>query len=942
MKTIFIYVLLLLVTIAVTLKCQNYYQPLGPITYPAGQGPVHIVEVTCSGKYYDSGGPNGSFTPDKLSYLTFKPSQAGKKIRIDFVYFDIGNGANMFIHNGSGREDVYIMPYPNPNSSQAFWGATVKPETILSSADDGAITFEVISFPGGPVYPGWEANISCVDPCTAPLLTAKANGTATLYTLDNPPETIKLTANPSSSGSGCAASWVYSWSDGKKCWNGSGFFSDVAVWSANYKDITLTNISNPGTYTVRVRCTENPGCYSESKVDVSTFTPIFQDDFETNKGWQLTGEFQRDKPKGLGGVNLNADPLAAHSGQYVLGTDLTGLGAHLGDYEAGLGDRAYTATSPTIDCSTFKEVSFEYYRWLNIYGKMGGFWYGCFIDISNDNGNKWYNIFSLEMYNSLNGYQDKQWWLLNKANFTYYKPNYLDISKYADGKSQVKIRFALGPSVSGSSALFCSGWNIDDFRVVGKPVISCTPPVILAKANGVEGVYSYCSRAGGDILQLSTSTTTEGFNCNGNWTYCWSDGLKYWDGSGFNSSVEIWNNAYRNINVGVIIGTTNYKVKVKCDGSAECSSESAVSVVALKQISYITTSIGEPANGLYHNINVSWDLINTASYQLEYSFTGVDAWTQIYEGTNNSFTHNLGDKPNIPLYYRVKTFKDNLSCLWSGSSFVKYSACDNPVLSLKNPTLNSITISLSAESPVPNPATTLYSVLCINNNKYVSTDGLFSDTVIYKTRKEWGETVVKNLSENTEYCFYATAKNNSGDLSTTGEADKVCISTVSATPVNLSGYIFYDNKQNTPIAKSKVYLLTLEGKTLDSSLTDSTGFYKFINIQGGTYMLSCMPIAKWGGVNPIDALAINRYFIGLYKFVFSLRKQAADVNADLKVNPLDALIINRRFIGILSKYPSPDWLCKSNPVTLNGSDVQFDFRAICFGDIDGSHIPINK
>jgi len=52
---------------------------------------------------------------------------------------------------------------------------------------------------------------------------------------------------------------------------------------------------------------------------------IFEDDFETDNGWTLGGEFQRGAPGGLGGDYGNADPTSAHGGSYVLGVDLTGL-----------------------------------------------------------------------------------------------------------------------------------------------------------------------------------------------------------------------------------------------------------------------------------------------------------------------------------------------------------------------------------------------------------------------------------------------------------------------------------------------------------------------------------------------------------------------------------------------------------------------------------------
>lgn len=63
--------------------------------------------------------------------------------------------------------------------------------------------------------------------------------------------------------------------------------------------------------------------------NVVSQTVIFSDDFETDKGWTFTGEFERDTPSGLGGEYGEPDPGTAVSGSNVLGTDLTGEGTNL-------------------------------------------------------------------------------------------------------------------------------------------------------------------------------------------------------------------------------------------------------------------------------------------------------------------------------------------------------------------------------------------------------------------------------------------------------------------------------------------------------------------------------------------------------------------------------------------------------------------------------------
>jgi hypothetical protein len=104
-------------------------------------------------------------------------------------------------------------------------------------------------------------------------------------------------------------------------------------------------------------------------------------------------------------------------------------------------------------------------------------------------------------------------------------------------------------------------------------------------------------------------------------------------------------------------------------------------------------------------------------------------------------------------------------------------------------------------------------------------------------------------------------------------------------------------------------------------------------------MLNCRTDKAWGGVNPIDALIINRNYIGLYKFTDPLLQTAADVNGDIKINPVDALMVNRRYIGIIPKYKVSDWLFSNPSFKIDGSSVIRNIQAVCAGDVNGSYVP---
>ncbi len=89
----------------------------------------------------------------------------------------------------------------------------------------------------------------------------------------------------------------------------------------------------------------------------------FKDDFENGnaQGWTLGGEWQIDAPQGKGGSSGAPDPASAYNASGVLGHDLTGLGAHPGDYEGNVSE---AAKSPLLDSHAWTHTRMIYYRKL--------------------------------------------------------------------------------------------------------------------------------------------------------------------------------------------------------------------------------------------------------------------------------------------------------------------------------------------------------------------------------------------------------------------------------------------------------------------------------------------------------------------------------------------------------------------------------------------------
>ncbi len=181
-------------------------------------------------------------------------------------------------------------------------------------------------------------------------------------------------------------------------------------------------------------------------------------------------------------------------------------------------------------------------------------------------------------------------------------------------------------------------------------------------------------------------------------------------------------------------------------------------------VSNITASIGTPANGTAHHLNVSWNAIPGATaYNVEYSTNGV---SYISAATVNtpSYDFNAGDNPNVSYWFRVRATDGNQTCAWGTMATPRYTACDVPAVpTVNNIKTNSVDVTLAAETPVANPAITTYSIYCATTSQYVQADGTLGATEVFRTKAQWGTITVTGLSMNTQYCFNAKAKNADGD-----------------------------------------------------------------------------------------------------------------------------------------------------------------------------------
>lgn len=158
----------------------------------------------------------------------------------------------------------------------------------------------------------------------------------------------------------------------------------------------------------------------------------------------------------------------------------------------------------------------------------------------------------------------------------------------------------------------------------------------------------------------------------------------------------------------------------------------------------------------------------------------------------------------------------------------------------------------------------------------------------------------------------------------------------------LSGYYTYSNVSNTPVDSIQVILTG--NMTADTVLTNSTGYYEFLNKLDGTYQMTALIGKPWSGVNSTDALKVQRHMAELEIITDLLKLSAADVNNSGSANATDALRIKRRTLGLDTSFTKPDWLYGisgtiSNEIIFSGTDQVQNFLIICTGDVNGSNIP---
>jgi len=121
------------------------------------------TQTTCSGLFYDSGGPNGDYSNGENYIMTFYPSTTGAKLEISFNYFDVEQYYSIFGIEFGAYMEVFDGTSTSATQIGGKYFGSNSPGTVLATNAAGALTFRFRSVNSSPKS-GWEATINCIDP----------------------------------------------------------------------------------------------------------------------------------------------------------------------------------------------------------------------------------------------------------------------------------------------------------------------------------------------------------------------------------------------------------------------------------------------------------------------------------------------------------------------------------------------------------------------------------------------------------------------------------------------------------------------------------------------------------------------------------------------------------------------------------------------------------
>jgi lysyl endopeptidase len=166
---------------------------------------------------------------------------------------------------------------------------------------------------------------------------------------------------------------------------------------------------------------------------------IYEFDLDTDPQWDTQGQWAHGKPTGQGGGGVGGpDPSSGHTGDNVYGYNLSG------NYTNSMPE-TYLTTGP-LDLTNASDTELVFWRWLGIESAV---YDRAVVRVSGDGGATWNDLWS----HNGGSFNDDAW-----------VQQTFDISQFADGKPDVRIRWVMGTT---DTSVTYPGWNIDDIQIKG-------------------------------------------------------------------------------------------------------------------------------------------------------------------------------------------------------------------------------------------------------------------------------------------------------------------------------------------------------------------------------------------------------------------------------------------------------------------------------------------
>ncbi len=189
--------------------------------------------TTCSGSFYDTGGPDGTYQINEDITMTIAPSTPGAKMKFNFTAFDCENNWDFLkVYDGA---DVNAPMIGN------FTGASIPAELVELIASQtntsGAITFHFTS-DNSVMHLGWAATMSCVVSANLDLAGVSVSGNAA--PVINTAETYTVTVANSGAQAVTGANYTVNLYDAANTVIGTANGVDIAAGESKTFDFSWT------------------------------------------------------------------------------------------------------------------------------------------------------------------------------------------------------------------------------------------------------------------------------------------------------------------------------------------------------------------------------------------------------------------------------------------------------------------------------------------------------------------------------------------------------------------------------------------------------------------------------------------------------------------------------------------------------------------------------